>query len=405
MTQNGVTTTTVYVGNLQQVVTTGGATTWTNYYNAGSARIAVAVNGIFSYLGSDGLGSASVALNTSGSATASTLYAPYGGVRYGSGTMPTDYGFTGQHSDSVTGLDYYNARYYDPVAGQFTTADTILQGDGYDILGLSRYAYVEGNPTGHTDPSGHALCLVAQSLFSSSASCGGSDDPTPPPDDTSSPTGSNGTPAEPSGPCLSLNCSLQDFQNMSAAERQTFVSTFQSYWGSRYDFQGWFNNIEAVLRFLNDNKLIGSNNWFGLVDATILKSISDGLALSLNRINKSELSSATDWSAFFSYRLSLGGNKETDQTAGQSTRLWGRAELAATAEGTRLGSRHNLEPTRAEAYFTLEGDAFYRGPLANWGGPWDPRNGQQAHGLVEWAWGFASALTRPLMLDRMGAPF
>ncbi len=39
-----------------------------------------------------------------------------------------------------TGLDYYDARYYDPVAGQFTSADTALAG------GFNRYAYVGGNP-------------------------------------------------------------------------------------------------------------------------------------------------------------------------------------------------------------------------------------------------------------------
>lgn len=161
VTQGGATTTTVYVGNLEQVATTGPTTTTTTYYYAGSARIALAINGTFSYLASDGLGSANVALNASGSATASALYQPYGFVRYSSGTMPTDYGFSGQHADSVTGLDYFNARYYDPVAAAFTSADTILPGDGYDILGLSRYAYVEGNPETRTDPSGHCPWCIA----------------------------------------------------------------------------------------------------------------------------------------------------------------------------------------------------------------------------------------------------
>jgi RHS repeat-associated protein len=72
--------------------------------------------------------------------------------------MPTDYGFTGQHSDAATGLDYYNARYYDPLAGQFTSADPVLPDGGFGILGLSRYAYVEGNPETLTDPSGDTAC-------------------------------------------------------------------------------------------------------------------------------------------------------------------------------------------------------------------------------------------------------
>jgi RHS repeat-associated protein len=114
----------------------------------------MAVNGSFSYLADDALGSVEVALR-GGSVVASTLYAPYGAVRYHSGTMPTDFGFTGQRSDAASGLDYYGARYYDPVAGQFVSADTELPGSGMDLLGLSREAYVEGDPENRTDPTGH----------------------------------------------------------------------------------------------------------------------------------------------------------------------------------------------------------------------------------------------------------
>jgi RHS repeat-associated protein len=134
-------------------VTTG--VTIRTYYYANGAPIATAVNGVFSYLATDGLGSADVTLDANGNVTASTLYAPYGSARYAIGIASTDYGFTGQHADTVTGLDYYGARYYDPAAGQFTSADTVVPGGGFDVWGLSRYAYVEGNPIARADPSGH----------------------------------------------------------------------------------------------------------------------------------------------------------------------------------------------------------------------------------------------------------
>jgi RHS repeat-associated protein len=140
--QSGTTTATVYVGDVEEVSTTGGTTTTTAYYYVSGKRIGLSVNGTISYLTSDGLGSASVNLSSGGNATAVQLFAPYGGVRYSSGTMPTSYGFTGQRSDSVSGLDYYGARYYDPQAGQFTSGDGILPGAGFDPWGLSRYAYV-----------------------------------------------------------------------------------------------------------------------------------------------------------------------------------------------------------------------------------------------------------------------
>ena len=70
--QSGATTTTVYVGNLEEVATASSTTTTTYYYAAGQ-RIAEAVNGALSYLASDGLGSTSMALNSSGSPAGSVL--------------------------------------------------------------------------------------------------------------------------------------------------------------------------------------------------------------------------------------------------------------------------------------------------------------------------------------------
>jgi RHS repeat-associated protein len=156
VTSAGTTTTTVYVSDVEEVSTTGGTTTTTAYYYAGRKRLGLSVNGTITYLASDGLDSSTVTLSSSGSATAAQLFGPYGGVRYSSGTMPTPYGFTGQRSDATSGLDYYVARYYDSVAGQFTSADSVVPGGGFDTWGLSRYAYAEGNPIIRMDPSGHS---------------------------------------------------------------------------------------------------------------------------------------------------------------------------------------------------------------------------------------------------------
>ncbi len=68
--------------------------------------------------------------------------------------MGTNKGFTGQYADA-TGLDYYNARYYDPVAGVFLSADTV-QGNA---KGMNPYGYVGGNPETLSDPTGmHVVC-------------------------------------------------------------------------------------------------------------------------------------------------------------------------------------------------------------------------------------------------------
>ncbi|MCA9368511.1 RHS repeat-associated core domain-containing protein, partial [Candidatus Kaiserbacteria bacterium] len=69
------------------------------------------------------------------------------------GTPATDYRFTGQKADG-TGLYYYNARYYDPVIGQFVSPDTLVPEPGR-VFGYNRYMYALGNPLKFNDPSGY----------------------------------------------------------------------------------------------------------------------------------------------------------------------------------------------------------------------------------------------------------
>ncbi len=122
-TVNGTTTTTAYIGSIEEVQTTGSTTTATTFYTVGGKRIAANVNGTFYYFGYDALGSQVLVLNANGAVVGSQLYGPYGNQRYTNGTLPTSIGFTGQRADSVTGLDYYVARYYDPTVGQFLSPD------------------------------------------------------------------------------------------------------------------------------------------------------------------------------------------------------------------------------------------------------------------------------------------
>ncbi|HEU5383590.1 MAG TPA: RHS repeat-associated core domain-containing protein [Ktedonobacteraceae bacterium] len=151
ITVNGTTTLTTYIGSIEEVQTTGSSTITTTYYAVQGKRIAANVNGSLYYFGYDALGSQIVVLNSSGNLVGSQLYGPYGSSRYTNGTLPTSIGFTGQQSDSITGLDYYNARYYDPAVSQFLSADTV-QGN---LQGMNPYTYVLDNPETRTDPTGH----------------------------------------------------------------------------------------------------------------------------------------------------------------------------------------------------------------------------------------------------------
>jgi len=92
-----------------------------------------------------------MALGSSGTAVAVELYEPYGSPNYSWGTMPTDHNYTGQRLDSQSGLLYYGARWYDPLADQFTSADSV-QGDP---SGMDPYGYVGRNPETYVDPTGY----------------------------------------------------------------------------------------------------------------------------------------------------------------------------------------------------------------------------------------------------------
>ncbi len=168
-TSSSGTTMTVYAFGLEEHTYTGSGTllSSTYYYSlAGKLIGALDANGTTFYL-TDALGSLLASFsNTANSAalTSNQLYGPYGNARYTAGTLNTAKGFTGQYNDSLTGLDYYNARYYDPVVGVFLSADAI-QGN---MQGMNPYAYVGGNPETWSDPSGLA---AVSSCF---ATCGGS---------------------------------------------------------------------------------------------------------------------------------------------------------------------------------------------------------------------------------------
>src|SRR5579885_3147562 len=125
----------------------------TYYYPLGGRLIGELQGSSTQFFLSDALGSIITTFNaTAGSAAVqgNQLYGPYGTSRYSQGSMGTNKGFTGQYADA-TGLDYYNARYYDPVIGRFLSADTV-QGNG---VGMDPYEYVGGNPETLVDPTGN----------------------------------------------------------------------------------------------------------------------------------------------------------------------------------------------------------------------------------------------------------
>jgi RHS repeat-associated protein len=74
-------------------------------------------------------------------------------------------GFTGHLKDSNTGLNYMQARYYDPVMGRFLSIDPVgFVGSGGQPSYFNRYAYSANDPINHIDPDGQFWGAVSKAF-------------------------------------------------------------------------------------------------------------------------------------------------------------------------------------------------------------------------------------------------
>ncbi len=69
----------------------------------------------------------------------------------------TNVGYTGHQWDKDSGLNYMQARYYDPLLARFLSNDPV----GFrDIHSFNRYVYANNNPYKYTDPDGEIPLVV-----------------------------------------------------------------------------------------------------------------------------------------------------------------------------------------------------------------------------------------------------
>ena len=114
------------------------------------------VDGVKSYLHRDHLASVRFVTEATGNAARLTSYTPFGvptETNYATTATDTE-GFIGERYDVETGLQYLNARYYDPTLGRF------IQPDWWEVtkagVGTNRYAYSFNDPVNKSDVNGHA---------------------------------------------------------------------------------------------------------------------------------------------------------------------------------------------------------------------------------------------------------
>ncbi len=109
------------------------------------------------YMHNDHLGSASMQTNSARTIQWWESYSPFGEPQNNAAANADNQGYTGHIRDAATGLNYMQARYYDPVIGRFLSNDPVGFVEG-GIGHFNRYAYTGNDPVNHTDPTGRAAC-------------------------------------------------------------------------------------------------------------------------------------------------------------------------------------------------------------------------------------------------------
>ncbi len=109
----------------------------------------------------DQLASVRLITGADGAADKRTIYHPFGETRdwiSDAAAAEETKGFIGERYDADAGLQYLNARYYDPELGLF------IQPDWFDVnelgVGTNRYSYAFNGPVNASDPSGNFVQSV-----------------------------------------------------------------------------------------------------------------------------------------------------------------------------------------------------------------------------------------------------
>ncbi len=157
----------------------GGTATAQNIW--GINALARKINGAYYYYIYNGHGDVVKVIDANGVIINNYSYDEWGNILFMQEQLPQPLKYAGEYFDDESGLYYLRARYYDPTIGRFISRDT-LEGDITNPLTLNQYTYVENDPLGYVDPSGHfsigavirTAVSVAVSVISSMSRSSGS---------------------------------------------------------------------------------------------------------------------------------------------------------------------------------------------------------------------------------------
>jgi RHS repeat-associated protein len=137
----------------QELRAAGGTVTCTRYYSWAAKTVATRTPAGLTWLSSDAVGTAQLAIYAASQSVVTRRTTPYGEVRGSTGTWPStmDKGFVGGTVDG-SGLVHLGAREYDPSIGRFVSADPVF--DMSDPQQINGYTYSDDNPVTLSDPTG-----------------------------------------------------------------------------------------------------------------------------------------------------------------------------------------------------------------------------------------------------------
>ena len=121
------------------------------------------------YLHPDHLGSAQAGTRANGTVAWREQYTPFGEQLQNPAANDNLDGFTGHIKDSDTGLNYMQARYYDPVIGRFLSIDPVTFLDLPEPGQFNRYAYTWNDPINATDPTGKVIKFTGDDDYNKQA--------------------------------------------------------------------------------------------------------------------------------------------------------------------------------------------------------------------------------------------
>ncbi len=122
-------------------------------------------NGVATWLHFDHLGSVRALTDATGTKVESAIYRPFGEQSewlLPGNPSPETKGWIGERYDADAGLQYLNARYYDPALGMF------LQPDWFEVtkpgVGTNRFSYSFNDPVNKFDPGGNQMIPVEEQM-------------------------------------------------------------------------------------------------------------------------------------------------------------------------------------------------------------------------------------------------